>query len=124
LLRFIFALFATTGVIVGILLLSLQLGWLQVKPSFAWPTLILLFTTTVLIYGYLHNANASGFFTQFYLLSMAIKLLAYSSYNLVIVLKDKPGAVPNVVFFMAVYFVFTVCEIVFLYHRITGKSKM
>jgi hypothetical protein len=57
-----------------------------------------------------------------YLLSMAIKLIAYLAYNVLIVLKDKPHAVQNVVFFMIVYFLFTALEIGFLYRHLNAQN--
>lgn len=53
---------------------------------------------------------------------MAVKLVAYGAYNLLMILKDKSGAAENVVFFMILYLVFTTLEIVFLYRKITGSE--
>lgn len=91
-------------------------------PSFFYETLIFLVFATVVVYVYLYKLNKPGIFVQFYLLTMALKLLGYGGYNLVMILQDKPGAVANVVFFMLVYVVFTALEIGFLYHKISREK--
>jgi hypothetical protein len=123
LLRFIVSLTVTAACIAGILLWSVDQGWLGSRPSFAWPSLLLLFFTTTLIYSYLHKSKDSGFFTQFYLLSMIIKLIAYMGYCYFVIIEDKPQVMQNIVFFMVVYFVFTILEVGFLYSKVAGKSK-
>ena len=74
------------------------------------------------IFVYLYKVNKPDFFVQLYLLTMAVKLVAYGAYNLLMILKDKSGAAENVVFFMILYLVFTTLEIVFLYRKITGSE--
>lgn len=118
--------FSIVVITVAILAVSLgkaavALNWVEQLPSFFYPTLILLAFSTVVIYKYLHNLKGSQF-TQFYLLLMMIKLVAYLAYNVVIVLDDRAGAVQNVVTFLVIYLVYTVVEIVFLYRLVTHKN--
>lgn len=99
---------------------------LHVNGNVAWPsffteTLILLIFSTALIFGYLYRSDKPDFFVQLYLLSMVVKLVAYGAYMFVVILDDAPGAVANVVFFMATYFIFTVAEIAFLHRKITRR---
>jgi fucose 4-O-acetylase-like acetyltransferase len=89
------------------------------RPSYFIETLILLVFSTGLIFVYLYR-SASALFVQLYLLTMAVKILAYGAYNAAIILKDKPGATENVVFFMIVYFIFTALEILFLYRKVSA----
>jgi hypothetical protein len=118
LIRFVLVLLITAAVIAGATLLAWQRQWLPL-PSFFYQTLILLAFSTTLIYRYLYRADKSEYFVQLYLLTMTVKLLAYGVYNVFVVLQDKAGATANVVFFMAVYAIFTILEISFLYRRIS-----
>jgi hypothetical protein len=92
------------------------------KPSFFFQTLIFLVFSTGLLFIYLFKANKPDFFLQLYLLSMTVKLLAYCAYCLLVILKDKPGAIGNIVFFMVCYAGFTALEIGFLYHKINRQK--
>lgn len=119
--RFLFSLLVSTAILTGVVLWAHHEGYFE-KPSFFVQTLILLTLTTSVIFIYLFRARGSAYFTQLYLLTMVVKVLAYCAYNLLMVLKDKPSAVENVIFFMVVYFAFTVLEIGFLYSAITGRK--
>ncbi len=101
---------------------AFALQWIDQLPSFFYQTLFFLVFSTITIFAYLHKIDKPAFFVQLYLLTMAVKLLAYGAYNLVMILKDNAGASVNVVFFMTSYFIFTVLEIAFLYKRITGSE--
>jgi len=114
LIRFLITLVVCACVIAGCSFLLAQ-----IQPSFFYQTLIFLVFSTAVIYQYLYKIDKPDFFVQLYLLTMAVKLLAYGVYNVFVILEDKPGAVANVVFFMIVYFIFTALEIAFLYRKIT-----
>lgn len=92
--------------------------WLDRLPSFLYLTLFFLVSSTALIFKYLFKESRPDFFVQLYLLTMAVKLMAYLAYNLLIILKDKPGAALNVVFFMIAYFLFTILELAFLLRKV------
>jgi hypothetical protein len=79
------------------------------------------FITTV-IFVYLYRMGTS-MFVQFYLLSLAVKLLACLAYAVIIVMKDRSGAVANGVYLLVVYFTFTALEVSLLYRRISGRSR-
>lgn len=87
-------------------------------PSYFYQTLIFLLFGTGLLYVYLHRFEKPGFFVQLYLLTMAVKLLAYGAYNFFMISEDKGGATQNVIWFMILYFIFTALEIGFLYRKI------
>ena len=95
--------------------------WIKALPSFYFQTMIFLLFGTGLLYIYLHRFNRPDFFVQLYLLTMAVKLLAYGAYNFFMIMEDEPGAVHNVVWFMLLYFVFTGVEIGFLYQKISKR---
>lgn len=120
--------FVITLLVAAIALASLtaitckQLGSEEL-PSFFYQTLIFLVFATITIFAYLYKVDKPDFFVQLYLLTMAIKLLAFGAYNLFMILEDKSGAPANVIFFMLLYIVFTGLEITFLYRKITGTRR-
>ena len=114
--------------LVGVTLLFVLAAWIIIDqqwvtslPSFFYQTLIFLFFGTGLLFVYLYRFDKPDFFVQLYLLTMAVKLLAYGAYNFFMVMEDKMGARQNVVWFMILYFIFTVLEIGFLYRKISNS---
>jgi hypothetical protein len=97
-------------------------GCIGGRPSFLHETTWLVAFITSVIFVYLYRLNKPSFFVQLYLLSMAIKLMASFAFNLLMVIADPAGAVPNVLYFLAVYIGFTTLEIACLYRRISGRS--
>ena len=87
-------------------------------PSFLWATLPFLLTTTTWIFRRIYHSERPKFMTR-YLLSLVVKVLIYLAYLVVIILMDRPGAVPNAVFFLALYVAFTFIEIYFLYPKVS-----
>ena len=116
--------FLTLGTVTLILLLAahgmVNQQWINSLPSFFYQTLIFLVFGTSLLFVYLYKFDKQGPFVQLYLLTMAVKLLAYGAYNFFMIMEDKIGARQNVVWFMALYFVFTALEIGFLYRKIAN----
>ena len=98
-------------------------GWIGVSPSFLFETTWLVSVFTIIIFVYLYRSGKRSFFVQLYLLSMAVKLVAYFAYNLIVILEDRKGAVVNVVYFLVVYAIFTVLEIAFLYRKISPSAR-
>lgn len=93
--------------------------WIGALPGYLYETtwVVAIFTTVIFIY--LYRWRKPSYFVQLYLLSMAVKLLAYFTYNLIMIMDDPEGARANVLFFLAVYFLFTAVEIAFLFRRIS-----
>ncbi|MGC1243083.1 MAG: hypothetical protein WA874_15950 [Chryseosolibacter sp.] len=98
---------------------SVSQGWVPEVPSFLFETTWFMAFATTVIFVYLYKPRQPSFFVQLYLLSMAVKLVAFFAYNLIMVLDDRGGAVANVLYFLSVYFLFTAVEIGFLYKRIS-----
>ena len=117
--RFFLTLIVATVILLTVAYSSLGQPWLVVCPSFFFLTLILLLFGTGLIFVYLYRFDRQDLFVHIYLLSMVVKLLAYGAYNFFMVMEDEAGAVANVAWFMIVYLIFTVLEIVFLYRKIS-----
>jgi hypothetical protein len=109
------------GLVAGFVLYGSDNGYFQ-RPSLYLVTLAFLTFSTALIFFYLYTTEKPGHFVQLYLLTMAVKLLAYLAFCFVMISKDKPSAVGNVVFFMCTYFLFTAIEIGFLYRKISGQK--
>lgn len=114
-LRFFFVLTLAAGALWGILEALINYGGFS-RPSYSFEILALLYSATLIIYYYLYRVSENTF-VQLYLLTMAVKILAYASFALLMVMNDKPGAVSNVVFFLLAYLLFTALEIGFLYRR-------
>jgi hypothetical protein len=121
-LKFFSCLILSAAVIAALTSLGVSSGYFE-RPTFLYKTLLLLLFSTGIIFIYLYKANRSGYFIQLYLLTMVIKVLAYCTYNLIMIMSDKPGAIHNVVFFMIAYFIFTGLEIGFLYRKIAAGKR-
>lgn len=93
--------------------------WSGSLPSFFNQSLLLLLISTTGLYHYLVKIHETKpeFFVQLYLLTIAVKLLAYGSYLGFVAYSDAEGAGLNVVFFMVVYVIFTAMEVGFLWRR-------
>lgn len=98
-------------------------GWLLQRPTFLYETTWLVAFATSVIFVYLYRWGKAGYFVQLYLLSMALKLIACLAYCIFMILEDRQGAVPNVLYFMAIYFVLTALEIGFLYRKISDSPR-
>lgn len=111
---FVFALFAI-GLFLGVKGMVL-LGWIAQMPSYALEIVLFLFFITSFIYRYLFRFASKGreVVSQFYLLSIAIKLLGACSFIVAVFILDKPNVAGNVILFLAGYIVFTGVEIAFL----------
>jgi hypothetical protein len=109
----------TMGLVVAVILGVSQS--FSALPSFFYQSLVLLTASTIGLYFYLLRVRKDrpDFFVHFYLVSIAIKLLAYGAYLALIIWEDRPGALENVVFFIAVYAVFTALEVGFLWRQIS-----
>jgi hypothetical protein len=117
LIRFVVALLVGASCIAALVFFAIQKTWLDELPSFFYQTLVFLLFSTIVIYAYLYKVDKPDYFVQLYLLTMAVKLLAYGAYVYFMITGDGKGAFTNVIFFMVSYFLFTTLEIVFLYRR-------
>jgi hypothetical protein len=116
LLKFLIALSVVTLVILG-------MTWMSniPLPTYCYKSLILLFAGTAGLYYYLVKIRETrpDFFVQMYLLTIAVKLLAYGAYLGLVIWMEPDAAVSNVVFFMTVYILFTILEVGFLWRKIS-----
>jgi hypothetical protein len=117
LIRFFLAILALGVCLAAGAWLLVNQQWLNNLPTFFFQTLIFLSISTSVLYIYLYKFDKPDFFIQLYLLTMAVKFVAYGAYTFVMILDDKVGAVQNVAWFMIVYLNFTALEIIFLYRQ-------
>lgn len=117
--RFFIVLAVTTVIVAGATWVLLELGLITSFPSFFYQTLLLVPLSTFFIYRKLVRITGPSLFTQFYLLSMVVKLIAYLAYNVIMVLEDRKGALLNISFFLLLYVIFTILEVAFLYRKVT-----
>ena len=111
--------FILTLSLTAFVFLSLSLWAMETQPEHAYQTLIFLFLTTGGLYRFLLKTKQErpDYFVQLYLLTLVIKIIASSVYLFTMVI-GHPDPARDVVFFIAVYFVFTALEIGFLYSRV------
>jgi len=118
--------FIATSLSIALFLIALvhfgtHLGWIPI-PSFLYQTLIFITFTTAVIFAYLYRMAKPDFFVPMYLLTMGVKLVAYSSYAYFMIRSDRGGAVTNVAFFLLCYAIFTAMEIAFLHRKISSET--
>jgi hypothetical protein len=93
------------------------------QPTYATELLLTLAITTLLIFYYLLQwvHKRPQLFAQFYLLTIALKLLGYGALVAFVVIDDPAGAIANVVLFLLAYVVFTFLEVLFLFRQVTRQ---
>lgn len=99
-------------------------GWITNAPSFATEIVLVLAFTTLVIYYYLQSWSKSKaeLFTQFYLLSIAVKIVAYGAFVAFIIIDQPEMAIGNVVVFLCCYLTFTLAEVLFLFRQTTHPA--
>jgi hypothetical protein len=109
---------ATTALLVALFLMQRSHLLIQL-PSFGWQITLFLSVSTLVVCWYVLKFHKQGFTIQAVMGSVLLKLAGSLAFLLLIVLKDPVGAVPNAVFFMIGYVLFTALELAFLYPRIS-----
>jgi hypothetical protein len=118
LLRFFISAFMTTLLLALITWAGSQQGWWSLPSSWMEILLFVLFITLVIYY----NLNKLKFrqpeaFTQFYLLSIVLKMVGGLSLIFFIVWDDPAAAAGNVALFIISYLTLTFLEVFFLLKR-------
>ena len=121
--RFFVVLSVAALAIAGIMMLAIRLTWIDALPSFFYQTILFLLFATFVVFRYLYKADKPDFFVQLYLLTMALKFIAYGVFNVIVIREDPAGAANNVAFFILIYMVFTALEVVFLYRKISHSER-
>jgi hypothetical protein len=99
---------------------SRQAWW--VLPTYWFEILFFTFFMTIVIFFYLNRLRASQpeAFTQFYLLSIVVKIVGGLALIFFIVWDDPSSAIGNVTLFITSYLILTFLEVYFLLSR-SGK---
>lgn len=107
-----------------VVLLFLLLWWGQSEswwamPSFSKEIILVMALLTAILFFYLRmmRVRQPDIFSMFYLLSIAIKLMAGLSFIGYVVWTDKASAAGNALLFVVSYFLFTSVEVFFLLER-------
>jgi hypothetical protein len=113
--------FLLTLILVTALILAAGVWSYDVLPGYFYQSLIFLLLTTIGLFRFLLKTKQQrpDFFVQFYLGTLVVKLIAFGIY-IFLMAQNQPGQMAaNVVFFMAVYVIFTALEIGFLYRHVS-----
>ena len=121
--KFLLAVFALAFALAAIMWFLAEQGWIVSRPSFFYPTLIFLAFATSIIYLYLYRVKKAAAFVQLFLLLTVIKLIAALGFSLLIVLKDRPQAKMNILFFIIIYMAYTGLEVAFLYRQTRTEKR-
>jgi hypothetical protein len=118
LLRFFISVLITTLVLALITWTGSQQGWWPLPPSWKEILFFILFITLV-IYHNLNKLKARQpeAFTQFYLLSIVLKMVGSLAFIFFIVWDDPTSAAQNVALFIIAYLMLTFLEVFFLRSR-------
>jgi hypothetical protein len=100
--------------------LGSQSGWWELPTSWREILFFILFITLVIYYK-LDKLKSSQpeFFTQFYLLSIALKMLGSLALIFFIAWRDRNSAGGNVILFIITYLTITFLEVLFLLRKTT-----
>ena len=121
LLKFIGTLFITSLAFVLMPGLAVELGWIASEPTYSSEIIFTLALITIILFYRLNKiqkSNPQGF-VQFYLFSIAVKMVVGCVLILVIIFTDREGAMANALLFIVSYFTLTSIEIFFL---LKGKT--
>jgi len=121
--RFVVVLLVAATVTGGLTILARNLSWIDALPSFFYQTILFLLFATSVVFRYLFRIEKPDFFVRLYLLTLALKIVVYGVYNLIVILEDRSGAARNVAFFMIIYVLFTALEVIFLYRKISRSER-
>jgi hypothetical protein len=122
--RFALASVAVALLLVGSLYLLVDQQVIAQYPTWWLETLLMMMLITGVVYFYLTQPQFAGArdFALMYLASIAVKLLGGCGYLVVVVLFDPEAALPNGVFFLLCYLIFTGLEVTFLWERIQSQN--
>ena len=114
--RFTISLFVSALLICGAVYLLASQGYLP-APSYYLETTLLFSISAWVTFKKLVEIQSPSIFTQAYLGSIVIQLLAWISYLGVVLYMDRPGAKSNAVYFLINCLIFITLEVSFLFFR-------
>jgi hypothetical protein len=117
-LRFTGILFFTAA---AIHLIAFYSGWLTSSVSVSVIANVFMFAMTLTAYRIVSGIDDQRRFTQVYLATIVIKIIAACAFTAVLIVLDRAHAKSNVVFLLVIYAVFTAIEVGFLLHAVRSK---
>lgn len=115
-LRFTSSLLVSAFILCGVVYLLARQGYL-VAPSYYLETTLLFAISAWVTFKKLVKIQSPSTFTQAYLGSIVIQLLAWISYLGLVLYLDRPGANANAVYFLINCLIFITLEVSFLFFR-------
>jgi hypothetical protein len=95
-------------------LVAVYSGWMPGPPVFSVVVNIFMVGLTTLVFRIVSAINDQQRFTQVYLATIVIKILAVCSFAAVLIVLDRDHARSNVVFLLLLYAIYTAIEVAFL----------
>lgn len=95
-------------------LVGLYSGWLSSPAGAIFGINITLTVITFFAYWIVSRSEDARTFTQIYLVTIVIKIIATCGLAVALVFLDPSNARPNVVFLLILYLIYTVIEVAFL----------
>jgi hypothetical protein len=110
----------------GLLTLALFVGlytgayydWFSVPSPLAPAVILVPASFTAIIYSVLSRRSGGPDFTTAYLVSIVLKMLTSSAFVLFVIVRDRAGAIENIIIFLVSYVLFTALEVGFLFRQI------
>ncbi|NJN40873.1 MAG: hypothetical protein HC811_00100 [Flammeovirgaceae bacterium] len=118
-----FKLVLYTGILAGLIWLSLAVGlsfdWWDSLPSFSTAIILSQWIGVILVLFVLKmSIKNPARFTNEYLLSIVLKLIVFGGLILVFIFIDRNGAVKNALLFIICYGAFTTLEVSLLFRKL------
>jgi len=96
-------------------------GWVSTVPAVI--VNVFMVGLTLLVYRIVSGIADARRFTQVYLATIVIKILATCSFAVVLIILDRTHSRPNAILLLVLYIVFTVIEVGFLVHSRRSSAQ-
>ena len=104
-------------------LIALYSGWMTGPPVFSVLMNVFMLSLTLLVFRIVSAINDRQRFTQVYLATIVIKILAVCSLAAVLIILDRNHARSNVVFLLILYAFYTAIEVAYLVLAVRSKQS-
>jgi len=118
--RFTVSLFVTAA---AAQLVAIYSGWMSGPTMFSLIMNVFMLGLTALVFRIVSAINDRQRFTQVYLATIVIKILAVCSFAAVLIVLDRDHARSNIVFLLVLYAVYTAIEVTFLVLAASSKQS-
>jgi len=121
LLKFLFYLFILSALVATVMYVGHRQGFFPF-PSYGWEIIFYMAFSTAAMVNILLKKSGPVLFTQLYLLTIVIKILAGSVVILFIIFINRREAFENAALFIITYILFTILEVTFLYRKANNQG--